>query len=131
MKTLFRGYLDASLILRVTIALVLGVVVGLIGGETVASWLAPFGDLLLRLLQFLIVPIVLFTLIVGINQADFGRMGRIGGKVFGYYVATSAMAIVVGLAVASLFSPGSGMTLDDGASIDVPENPGLVSVLLR
>ena len=51
MKTLFRGYLDASLILRVTIALVLGVVVGLIGGETVASWLAPFGDLLLRLLQ--------------------------------------------------------------------------------
>lgn len=130
MKTLFRGYLDASLILRVTIALVLGVVVGLIGGETVASWLAPFGDLLLRLLQFLIVPIVLFTLIVGINQADLGRMGRIGGKVFIYYVATSAMAIVVGLAVASLFSPGSGMTLDDGASVDVPENPGLVSVLL-
>ncbi|MEC8919175.1 MAG: dicarboxylate/amino acid:cation symporter [Pseudomonadota bacterium] len=130
MKTLFRGYLDASLILRVTIALVLGVVVGLIGGETVAGWLAPFGDLLLRLLQFLIVPIVLFTLIVGINQADLGRMGRIGGKVFGYYVASSAMAIVVGLAVASLFSPGSGMTLDDGASVDVPENPGLVSVLL-
>lgn len=130
MKTLFRGYLDASLILRVTIALVLGVAVGLIGGETVAAWLAPLGDLLLRLLQFLIVPIVLFTLIVGINQADLGRMGRIGGKVFGYYVVTSALAIVVGLVVASLLSPGSGMTLDDGASVSVPENPGIVSVLL-
>lgn len=130
MKTLFRGYLDSSLILRVTIALILGVLVGLVGGESVAAWLAPFGDLLLRLLQFLIVPIVLFTLIVGINQADIGRMGRVGGKVFVYYVATSAMAIVVGLAVASLLSPGSGMALDDSASIDVPENPGIVSVLL-
>ncbi|NRB55420.1 MAG: dicarboxylate/amino acid:cation symporter [Salinicola sp.] len=130
MKTLFRGYLDSSLILRVTIALVLGVAVGLIGGESVAAWLAPLGDLLLRLLQFLIVPIVLFTLIVGINQADVGRMGRIGGKVFGYYVLTSALAIVVGLAVASLLSPGTGMALDDGASVEVPENPGIVSVLL-
>jgi len=130
MKTLFRGYLESSLILRVTIALVLGVAVGLIGGETTAAWLAPFGDLLLRLLQFLIVPIVLFTLIVGINQADLGRMGRIGGKVFVYYVATSAMAIVVGLAVATLLSPGSGMTLDNSASVDVPDNPGFVSVLL-
>ncbi|KAA0020333.1 dicarboxylate/amino acid:cation symporter [Salinicola corii] len=130
MKTLFRGYLDSSLILRVTIALVLGVAVGLIGGESVAAWLAPLGDLLLRLLQFLIVPIVLFTLIVGINQADVGRMGRIGGKVFGYYVLTSALAIVVGLAVASLLSPGTGMALDNGASVEVPENPGIVSVLL-
>lgn len=131
MKALLRGYLESSLILRVTVALVLGVVVGLTGGETVAAWLAPLGDLLLRLLQFVIVPIVLFTLIVGINQADMGRMGRVGGKVFVYYVSTSALAIVVGLVVASLFSPGSGMTLDDSLSVDVPDNPGMVSVLLN
>ncbi|WP_110647519.1 dicarboxylate/amino acid:cation symporter [Salinicola peritrichatus] len=130
MRRLMRLYFDASLILRVTIALVLGVAVGFIGGETVAAWLAPFGDLLLRLLQFLIVPIVLFTLMVGINQASLGRLGRMGGKVFLYYVATSALAIVVGLTVATLLSPGSGMTPDESASIDVPENPGIVSVLL-
>ncbi|MCE3026635.1 dicarboxylate/amino acid:cation symporter [Salinicola sp. DM10] len=130
MKSLFRSYLDASLILRVTIALVLGLVAGLLGGETLAAWVAPLGDLLLRLLKFLIVPIVLFTLIVGINQAELGRLGRMGGKVFVYYVVTSALAIVVGLAVASLLSPGSGMTLDDSASVAVPENPGIVSVLL-
>ncbi|WFF42091.1 dicarboxylate/amino acid:cation symporter [Salinicola endophyticus] len=130
MKSLFRAYLDASLILRVTIALVLGLVAGLLGGETLAAWVAPLGDLLLRLLKFLIVPIVLFTLIVGINQAELGRLGRMGGKVFAYYVVTSALAIVVGLVVASLLSPGSGMTLDDSASVSVPENPGIVSVLL-
>lgn len=130
MQSLLRGYLESSLILRVTVALILGVGVGLIGGESVAAWLSPLGDLLLRLLQFLIMPIVLFTLIVGINQAELGRMGRMGLKVFVYYIATSAVAIVIGLGVASWLSPGSGMTPEAGASVAVPDNPGLVSVIL-
>lgn len=130
MKALWQAYTKSSLILRVTIALVLGVIVGLVGGQDVADWLAPFGDLLLRLLKFLIVPIVLFTLMVGINQASAGSMGRVGRKVFVYYIGTSALAIAVGLAVASLFSPGSGMTLDSSAEVSVPENPGVAQVLL-
>nr|WP_248287045.1 MULTISPECIES: dicarboxylate/amino acid:cation symporter [Chromohalobacter] len=129
-KALWQAYTKSSLILRVTIALVLGVIVGLVGGQDVADWLAPFGDLLLRLLKFLIVPIVLFTLMVGINQASAGSMGRVGRKVFVYYIGTSALAIAVGLAVASLFSPGSGMTLDSSAEVSVPENPGVAQVLL-
>ena len=131
MTRIWKAYLNASLILRVTIALVLGVLVGLVGGETVAVWLAPLGDLLLRLLTFLIVPIVLFTLMVGVNQSREGSAGRIGGKVFGYYLASSALAIIVGLTVATLFSPGSGMTLNDEASFSVPENPGVVDALLN
>lgn len=131
MTRIWKAYAQASLILRVTVALVLGVVVGLIGGETVATWLAPLGDLLLRLLTFLIVPIVLFTLMVGVNQSREGRAGRVGGKVFGYYLTSSALAIMVGLAVATLFSPGSGMTLDESASFSVPENPGVVDTLLN
>lgn len=130
MRALLNAYLTSSLILRVSIALVLGIVVGLVGGQSVAEWLAPVGELLLRLLKFLIVPIVLFTLMVGINQASIGSMGRVGRKLLVYYVATSALAIVVGLVVASILAPGSGMTLDDNASVDVPENPGVVNVLL-
>ncbi|WP_458525636.1 dicarboxylate/amino acid:cation symporter [Onishia taeanensis] len=131
MKALMRTYMEASLILRVSIALVLGVVVGLLGGQEAAHWLAPFGELLLRLLTFLIVPIVLFTLMVGINQAPLGNTGRLGRKLFGYYVVTSALAIGVGLAVATLFAPGSGMTLDDSAKVSVPDNPGIADVLLN
>ncbi|MGP9566309.1 dicarboxylate/amino acid:cation symporter [Halomonas sp. AOP5-B2-8] len=131
MTRIWKAYLNASLILRVTIALVLGVLVGLVGGDAVAVWLAPLGDLLLRLLTFLIVPIVLFTLMVGVNQSREGSAGRIGGKVFGYYLASSALAIMVGLTVATLFSPGSGMTLNDEASFSVPENPGVVEALLN
>ena len=131
MHWIWKKYADTSLILRVTIALVAGVAVGLVGSEAVVGWLSPLGDLLLRLLTFLIVPIVLFTLMVGINQSREGSVGRVGRKVFVYYLASSALAIMVGLAVATLFNPGSGMTLDDSASFSVPENPGLVDVLLN
>ncbi len=131
MTALLKGYMRSSLILRVTIALLLGVVVGVFGGDAVATWLGPVGDLLLRLLTFLIVPIVLFTLMVGINQSREGSVGRVGGKVFAYYLVSTALAIMVGLGVASLFSPGSGMTLDENASFTAPENPGLVDVILN
>ncbi|WP_447957325.1 dicarboxylate/amino acid:cation symporter [Vreelandella sp. EE7] len=131
MKALLNGYMRTSLILRVSIALVLGVAVGLFGGETLAGWLAPLGDLLLRLLTFLIVPIVLFTLMVGINQSQEGSVGRIGGKVLLYYLASSALAIIVGLAVASLFSPGSNTTPEENMSFSVPDNPGVVDALLN
>lgn len=129
MKKIWRGYLDASLILKITIALILGIIVGLIFGPD-ASVLNPFGDLLIRLLQFLIVPLVLFTLIVGVNQTKMADLGRMGGKVFVYYVLTSAFAIIVGIAVASIFDPGTGMTLDTSEKFEVPENPGVISVLL-
>ena len=71
-----------------------------VGGPVVAEWLNPLGELLLKLLKFLIVPIVLFTLMVGINQANLSSMGRVGRKLLGFYVLTSALAIAVGLAVA-------------------------------
>lgn len=129
MKKIWKGYLDASLILKVTIALVIGAAVGFIFGEQ-ASVLTPLGDLLMNLLNFLILPLILFTLIVGVNQTKLNSLGRMGGKVFLYYAATSALAIMVGLTVASLFSPGTGMTLDTSETFEAPENPGIVSVLL-
>lgn len=131
MKALLNAYLDTSLVLRIGIALVLGLVVGLVGGSAVAEWLEPLGELLLRLLKFLIVPIVLFTLVVGINQANLGSMGRVGRKLLGFYVLTSALAITVGLVVASVLTPGTGLELTSSETVNVPNNPGFVQVLLN
>ncbi len=131
MKALLNAYLNTSLVLRIGIALVLGLVVGLVGGSAVAEWLEPLGELLLRLLKFLIVPIVLFTLVVGINQANLGSMGRVGRKLLGFYVLTSALAITVGLVVASVLTPGSGLELTSSETVNVPDNPGFVQVLLN
>ncbi|XXM70837.1 dicarboxylate/amino acid:cation symporter [Lysinibacillus sphaericus] len=130
MKAIWKGYLETSLILKITAALVLGVIAGLIFGKD-ATVLTPLGDVLLKLLKFVILPLILFTLIVGVNQTNVSSLGRMGGKMFLYYVLTSALAIIVGIAVASLFNPGTGMTLDTDESFKVPENPGIVSVLLN
>lgn len=130
MKTIWKGYINASLILKITIALGLGIVTGLIFGKD-ATVLEPFGELLLHLLQFLIIPLILFTLIVGVNQTKIGDLGRMGGKVFFYYLISSALAIIVGLSVTSIFNPGTGMTLNSNEGFDVPDNPGVVHVLLN
>nr|WP_239541292.1 dicarboxylate/amino acid:cation symporter [Pullulanibacillus pueri] len=120
----------ASLILKITIALILGIIIGLILGED-ASALSIFGDLLMHVLSFLIVPLILLTLIVGINQTTLSHLGRMGGKIFVYYILTSAFAIVVGLVVASVLHPGSGMTFNHNEKFQVPDNPGVLSVILN
>ncbi|TDL31941.1 dicarboxylate/amino acid:cation symporter [Jeotgalibacillus sp. S-D1] len=129
MKKAWKGYVSASLILKITIALVLGVTAGLIFGEDM-SVLTPLGDLLMNLLTFLILPLILFTLMAGVNQTKLSQLGRMGGKTFIYYIATSAIAITVGIFVASIFDPGTGMSLNTEETFDAPENPGVVSVLL-
>lgn len=130
MKSIFTAYLRTSLIFKISIALVLGIIAGFLLGEQ-AAVLAPFGDLLLRLLTFLIIPLILFTLIVGVNQTNIANLGRMGSKVFIYYTVTSALAIIVGLLVASILQPGKGMRLTGNETFDVPENPGIVQVLLN
>lgn len=130
MKKIVRSYLHASLILKISVALTLGIIAGFVLGEQ-AIVLAPLGDLLLRLLTFLIIPLILFTLIVGVNQTNIGNLGRMGSKIFIYYTVSSALAIVVGLIVASILQPGTGMQLTGNETFEVPENPGIVSVLLN
>jgi Na+/H+-dicarboxylate symporter len=125
-----KRYFDVSLIAKITTALIVGVAVGFIFGEDAAVF-APVGDLMLRLLQFIIVPLILFTLIVGVNQTTVGGLGRMGGKVFIYYLLTSAVAIMVGTSVASLFNPGTGTTLDGSESFETPDNPGVTEVILN
>ncbi|WP_181350880.1 dicarboxylate/amino acid:cation symporter [Thalassobacillus sp. CUG 92003] len=130
MSALWKRYRDVSLIVKITVALVIGIIVGLIFGED-AAVLAPFGDLLIRLLQFIIIPLILFTLIVGVNQTRLGNLSRMGGKVFLYYLATSALAITIGLIVASIMEPGEGVTQQADDSIEANEHPGVASVLLN
>ncbi|WP_106496283.1 dicarboxylate/amino acid:cation symporter [Lentibacillus sp. Marseille-P4043] len=131
MKGLFNGYIKASLILKITIALILGIIAGFLLGEQ-ATVLEPLGELLLRLLRFLIVPLVLFTLIDGMNQTEITNLGRMGGKVFVYYILSSALALIVGLVVANVLDPGGeGLSLGGGKEIEPPENSGFVSAFLN
>jgi Na+/H+-dicarboxylate symporter len=131
MYVLYKRYAESSLILRITIALILGIVVGLFAGQSVVDWFSPLGELLLRLLKFLIVPIVLFTLIVGINQGSASGVGGLAKKTIAWYLLTTAIAMIVGIAVASALSPGNGMQIDTQAVVDVKSQASIVQVLLN
>lgn len=128
-RTWGRRYLDVPLIYKLGVALVLGVAVGLSVGEPAAA-LQPLGDLFLRLLKMLVVPLVLFTIIGGVSSVSPSQLGRIGGKVFVYYVLTSLVAISLGLAIASLVHPGEGLTMPGGGGEQPEQAPSLVDTLL-
>lgn len=124
----WRRYLDFPLIWKFLIALVAGAVVGLIVGPP-ATALEPLGELFLRLLQMLVIPLVFVTLIAGASSITPQRMGRIGGKLIGYYLVTSAVAICIGLLIALAVNPGAG--LDMPADEEEPEDiPPITETLL-
>ncbi len=74
------------------------------------SWM---GDLFLRLLKMIIIPLILSSLISGIaNIGTADNLGRLGAKTFGYYIMTSLLAIVTGLFFVNIIQPGIGADLN-------------------
>lgn len=101
-----------TLMTQIFVAFVLAVLLGSLFGESI-NFLKPFGDLFLRLIKFIIAPLILSTLVVGVaSSSDPKQLGRIGLKTMVYYLATTAIAIVIGLLIAFMISPGKGVTLN-------------------
>ena len=126
--SLWKRYQSTSLVYRIFLAFVLGSAVGLLLGER-ASVLSPLGDLFLRLLNMLIVPIIVFTLLTGIRQLSPARLGRIGGATIALYALTTTMAGIIGLVVANVLQPGRGVEFVPGeAKSQAP--PTLTEVVL-
>ena len=89
------------------IAMVAGILVGLcfLGRpELTTQYIKPIGTIFINLLKFIVVPIVLLSLICGmISMKDIRKVGAIGWKTIVYYMITTLIAIVIGLAVANIF----------------------------
>ena len=94
-----------NLSIQIFLSLVLSVVVGLMLGEGAAApvkmWIAPIGTMFINLIKMMIVPVVFCSLIVGMtSMGDMKKLGRIGVKTLVIYMVTTAIAIVIGFAVA-------------------------------
>ena len=95
-----------SLPLQILIALVLGIIVGLICFFTdtasfTTNYLKPFGTIFINLLKFLVVPVVLFSMIDGIlSMDDMKKVGSVGWKTLAYFLVSTAIACVIGLVFA-------------------------------
>ena len=92
---------------------------------------APLGDLFIRLLKMIVTPVIIFTLISGVASISPARLGKVGVKIIVFYMLTSFLAIIVGLAVGNIMQPGTGVTLKETTQeIQAKEAPSLVETLL-
>ncbi len=83
------------------------------------------GDLFMRGLRFIAVPIVLFSLIVGAGSlSDASKLGRIGGRTIILYLCTTAAAIAVGLLLANAINPGTGFSEEARQMLMAGSQPG-------
>ena len=85
------------------------------------DWIAPFGQIFVRLLKLLAVPLVFFSIIMGVSSlGDIKRLGRLGGKTLGLYVGTTLFAVTLGLVLVNTVQPGN--LIDEESKAELQAN---------
>ena len=114
----FGWYFGTNLMTRILVGLILGGILGIVAGYVpdLATFFSSdfskfFGDIFVRLLKMIVVPVMFFSLISGAASITPKEIGRTGGKTFLYYFITSIIAVLIGLGIALLLSPGEGLNM--------------------
>lgn len=129
-KSLWQKYRSIPLVYRIATAFVLGSILGLIFGELMLS-IKFLGDIFIRLLKMIVIPIIFFTLIMGMRKLTPSKLGKIGIQTVFFYMLTTAVAIGIGLFMANLLDPGVGLTLSTNAEISAKDAPGFQQVIMN
>ena len=99
---------------QIFIALILGVVFGYLFPQY-GQALKPIGDIFIRMIKMIVVPLIFSSLIMGIaGTGDFKKLGRLGAKSILWFEVATTIALLVGLAVVNLFQPGVGVAITAG-----------------
>jgi aerobic C4-dicarboxylate transport protein len=107
-----RSPLYQSLFVQVLVALLLGVLIGVVAPDF-ATGLKVLSDGFLKLITMIVAPIVFCVVVHGIAGAgDLKKVGRVGVKALVYFEVMTTVALVIGLILAFLFAPGHGMNID-------------------
>ncbi|MBT0960821.1 dicarboxylate/amino acid:cation symporter [Denitromonas iodatirespirans] len=120
---------------QIFIALVVGLVIGVLlnqtGNADIAKSVKPLGDLFIRGIKMLIVPLIFVSLVTGVaSLQNLSTMGRLSVKTVALYLGTTAVAISIGLGLAVVFEPGVGVDLGSAQAVTAKEAPNLVDILL-
>ena len=114
---------------KILIGLAVGVIAGvtvnrLFGGDhSKVVWVVdnitqPVGQLFLRLLLMIVVPLVFASLVVGVaGIGDIRKLGRVGLKSFGYCLVISAISVAIGITLANTIRPGKRIDPNTSAAI--------------
>jgi len=99
--------------IKILLGMVAGVLLGMGAvaldmGTFVIDWIKPWGTIFVNLLKLIAVPLVLVSLIDGVsNLTDMSKLSRIGGKTIGFYIASTVLAITIGLLLVNTVKPGT------------------------
>ena len=99
---------------RILIGIVIAIIVGLVVGGWIPSFAAKttlLGDIFLNALKMIVVPLVMFSMIVGITGlGDIRNLGPIGGRTVLYYMATTGISVLIGIILVNITQPGKGIS---------------------
>jgi Na+/H+-dicarboxylate symporter len=117
---------------RVVGGFVLGALAGWLLGPAADTWFGPLGDLYVTLIKLIAVPLVFFAVINAISALHGQEsVAKLGARTFAWFVATAALAVVVGLGVGTIMQPGSGhLGLEVASGWKPRDVPGPIQVLL-
>lgn len=111
-----------SLAWQILTGLILGIVVGAIffGNPAIETYLKPIGDIFLRLIKMIVIPIVISSIVVGVaGVGSTKKLGKLGGKTIIYFEIITTIALIVGLAAANIFQPGNGVDMSSLQKTDI------------
>ncbi|PIC76758.1 dicarboxylate/amino acid:cation symporter [Sporosarcina sp. P19] len=125
---------------NIIIALIAGVAVGLVLNiftpsiftQADAFLFKPLGTIFLNLMKMLVVPVVFISIVLGtVGMGDPKKLGRIGGKTIGFFLITTAIALVIALSLGLLLKPGEGGNFETAnATYEAQEAPPVAETLL-
>ena len=108
---------------QIILGMVMGALYGVFAasqgwGEFTQNWISPFGEIFLNLLKLIAMPLVLTSLICGVaSLSDFKKLSRMGSKTIGLYLATTAIAVTIGLCVVNTINPGDKLPKETVANL--------------
>ena len=123
--------LTTKIMLGMAGGLITGVILNMLGSASLNGWLVDglfsmIGAAFVNALKMLVVPLVVFSLICGVlGIGDIRVLGRVGGKSFVLYIATTAIAIATAIVLGILIGPGQGFVMEgvDTSGVTAAEAP--------
>lgn len=115
---------------QILIALILAVLYGIYFSEHIylVEWM---GEVFLRALKMIIIPLVLSSIISGVtNIGNAESLGRLGFKTITYYLSTSTLAIITGLILVNIFKPGVGADLNLSQAVELEVGADSLGMML-
>lgn len=100
------------LYLKIVFGVFLGIAIGIValqfdGGQFIRDWIRPWGQLFIRLLQLIAIPLVFLSLVKGITGLkDVATFSRLGVRTIAIYMGTTVVAVIIGITLGLLVRPG-------------------------